>query len=61
LAERMASKAMQQGRPISLEPMPANERRIIHMTLRDHRGVYTESMGEGNRRKVRIFPKPTRR
>ncbi|MCI0396495.1 MAG: Jag N-terminal domain-containing protein, partial [Chloroflexi bacterium] len=33
LAERMASKAMQQGRPISLEPMPANERRIIHMTL----------------------------
>lgn len=58
LAERMAKKAIQRGRPVSLEPMPPNERRIIHLTLRQNADVYTESFGEGSRRKVRIFPKP---
>ncbi|MBE2199171.1 MAG: Jag N-terminal domain-containing protein [Anaerolinea sp.] len=57
LAERMAQKAKQQRRPISLEPMSPYERRIIHMTLRDHKEVYTQSVGEGDRRKVRILPK----
>jgi spoIIIJ-associated protein len=36
--------------------MPPYERRIIHMTLRNAPGVYTESTGEGDRRKVRIYP-----
>lgn len=57
LAERMASKVIQTGRPQNLEPMPPNERRIIHMTLREHRHVYTHSVGEGKRRRVRILPK----
>lgn len=57
LAERMAQKAKQQRRPISLEPMSPYERRIIHITLRDHKEVYTQSVGEGDRRKVRILPK----
>jgi spoIIIJ-associated protein len=57
LANRMAKKAIQQGRPIGLEPMPPNERRIIHIALRDSDEVYTESAGEGDRRKVRIIPK----
>jgi spoIIIJ-associated protein len=57
LAERMADKALKRGKPISLEPMPANDRRIIHITLRENDQVYTESWGEGNRRKVRIYPK----
>jgi spoIIIJ-associated protein len=57
LAERMAGKVIQAGRPVILEPMPANERRIIHVTLRDHLQVYTQSVGEGRRRQVRIFPK----
>ena len=57
LAERMASKVIKQGRPVSLEPMPANERRVIHMTLRDHAAVYTQSTGEGSQRRVRIHPK----
>jgi spoIIIJ-associated protein len=56
LAERMAGKVIQGGRPVTLEPMPANERRIIHVTLRDHLQVYTQSVGEGRRRQVRIFP-----
>ena len=57
LAERMADKVRQRGEPISLEPMSAYERRIIHMTLRDAGDVYTESAGEGKQRRVRIFPK----
>ncbi len=57
LAERMAEKARQRGEPISLEPMAAFERRIIHMTLRDAEDVYTESTGEGKQRRVRIIPK----
>ena len=55
LAERMAEQVARSGRAISLEPMPANERRIIHMVLRNHPDVYTESYGEGPRRKVHIF------
>ncbi len=57
LAERMADKVRQRGEPISLEPMTAYERRIIHMALRDTPDVYTESAGEGKQRRVRIYPK----
>ncbi|HEX6387437.1 MAG TPA: RNA-binding cell elongation regulator Jag/EloR, partial [Anaerolineae bacterium] len=57
LAERMADKVMKRRRPISLEPMPPHERRIIHITLRDYDEVTTYSVGEGKRRKVRILPK----
>jgi spoIIIJ-associated protein len=57
LAERMAKKVAARRRPVSLEPMPPHERRIIHMTLRDDKEVYTQSTGEGKRRKVRILPK----
>jgi spoIIIJ-associated protein len=57
LAERMANKVMKQGRPVTLEPMPPQDRRIIHMTLRNSEDVFTQSTGEGNRRRVRILPK----
>jgi spoIIIJ-associated protein len=55
LAERMAGKALKRGRPVTLEPMPPNERRIIHITLRQDARVYTESTGEGQQRRVRIY------
>jgi len=54
LAKRMADQVAQSGRAVSLEPMPANERRIVHLALRDHATVYTQSSGEGERRKVHI-------
>lgn len=57
LAERMAKKVVARGKPLNLEPMPPNERRIIHMTLRDHDKVFTQSKGEGSRRQVRILLK----
>ncbi len=57
MAERMAGKVVKRNAPVTLEPMPPNERRIIHMALRNDEAVYTHSVGEGNRRKIRISPK----
>ncbi len=57
LARRMAEQAVKTGRRQVLEPMPANERRIIHIELRNHPEVRTESIGEEPRRKVTIIPK----
>jgi len=57
LAARMAEQVERTGRAMSLEPMPANERRIVHMALREHPGVFTESHGDGGRRKVHIVAK----
>jgi len=57
IAQRMADQAVQQARPVTLEPMPPNERRIIHLELREREDVETNSTGEGNSRKVTIAPK----
>jgi spoIIIJ-associated protein len=57
LARRMADQAVHTGRRQVLEPMPANERRLIHIELRDHPEVATESIGEEPNRKVTINPK----
>lgn len=57
LAHRMAEQAMKTGRKQTLEPMPPNERRIIHMELREDSHVTTESFGEEPHRKVSIIPK----
>ena len=55
LAQRMAQQVAESGRSMPLEPMSSMERRIIHLTLRDHPDVITESQGEGERRKVHIL------
>ena len=57
MASKVASRVVQTGRSIPLEPMPPADRRIIHTTLADNPGVTTESMGEGDNRKVTIMPK----
>lgn len=57
LARRMADQAIKTGRRQILEPMPASERRIVHIELRDNPSVKTESIGEEPRRKVTIIPK----
>jgi spoIIIJ-associated protein len=56
LAGRMAEQALRTHRTVVLEPMPPHERRIIHLALRDHPDVTTESIGERDRRKVTIIP-----
>src|SRR5512135_2564573 len=57
LAQRMAEQVIKTGRKLTLEPMPAAERRIIHMELREHPAVTTLSMGEEPHRKITILPK----
>lgn len=54
LANKMAEQAINTGRTQSLEPMPANERRLVHIALRDHEYVKTSSAGDEPRRKVTI-------
>jgi spoIIIJ-associated protein len=57
MATRLAEQVMKSGKRLSLEPMPSAERRIIHIALRDHPEVKTESTGEEPHRKVTIVPK----
>jgi spoIIIJ-associated protein len=57
LANRLAERVVLTQQPIALEPMPPHERRVIHVTLRDHPIVTTESVGQGERRKVTIIPR----
>jgi spoIIIJ-associated protein len=54
LALRLADQVKSSKRSINLEPMPPDERRIIHLALSDHPEISTQSTGEGNERKVVI-------
>jgi len=60
LATRMAERVVATHKPLALEPMPANERRIIHLALRNHPSVTTQSIGQGEDRKVTLIPKSHR-
>src|SRR5829696_3720408 len=57
MANLAASRVRQSGTPFTFEPMSANERRIIHLTLADSSDLSTESIGEGSERKLRIVRK----
>jgi spoIIIJ-associated protein len=57
LAQRLAEQVKVKKAPFTLEPMPAYERRIIHLTLASHPDVDTHSIGFGEARKVIIEPK----
>jgi len=60
LALRLAERAVATRKTVALEPMPASERRIVHLTLRNHPSVSTQSVGQGDDRKVTIVPKSDR-
>ncbi len=57
LARRMAETVKRTGQPVELQPMPARDRRIIHIVLSGDPQVRTESVGEGDERRVTIFPR----
>jgi spoIIIJ-associated protein len=57
LALRMAEQVKSTGQSAMLEPMPASERRIVHLALAEIPNVSTRSLGEGEARKVIILPK----
>lgn len=57
MAQRIAEQVITTQKPITLEPMPAYERRVIHITLRENPLVHTQSSGEGDHRKITIYPR----
>jgi spoIIIJ-associated protein len=57
LASRMADRVRRSGQPVTLDPMPAHERRVVHLTLRDNPYASTQSIGEGEDRRVVISPR----
>ena len=56
MANRVAQRVATTGQSIPLEPMPPDERRIVHLALAEHRQVTTESDGDGDFRKVVVHP-----
>jgi spoIIIJ-associated protein len=61
IAMRAAERAQRYRQPIFLDPMSPAERRIVHMTLADHQGVSTHSVGEGDSRRVVVSPRQAQR
>ena len=59
LADRAAARVVETGKMLQLEPMSALERRWIHLSLRDHPGVATQSIGEEPNRRVVLVPRVT--
>ncbi len=57
VAARAAERVRRTRQTVTLEPMPSNERRIVHLTLQGDRFVATHSIGEGDGRKVVISPR----
>jgi spoIIIJ-associated protein len=57
MAEKMAERAVSSRKRVVLEAMPAYERRLIHVALKDHPAVFTKSIGSDDNRKVTIIPK----
>lgn len=56
LALRMAEQAVEQQKVIKMEPLPAFERRLVHLALREFNGARTHSEGDGDLRRVVISP-----
>ena len=56
MARRLAQRVASEGKVITFDPMSARERRIVHMALKDMKGVRTESIGEEPQRRVQIIP-----
>ena len=56
MALRLGDKVKRSGKPATISPMNAYERRIVHVALKDNAGVRTQSMGQGSLRKLVIYP-----
>lgn len=61
MAKRQAQRAVNEGRIVTLQPMNARDRRVIHMSLAKFEDVSTMSQGEGSRRRIQIIPARRRR
>jgi spoIIIJ-associated protein len=56
LARRLADKAKQTRRPVTLNPMSPRDRRIVHLALQDDTSIVTRSQGDGHFRRLLILP-----
>ncbi len=56
LAQMASQKVLSFRKPLSLQPMIARERRIIHLALAEIEGVRSQSSGEGDNRSITIYP-----
>jgi len=56
LAARLCEKVERTGRPVTLNPMPPRDRRIVHLAVRQHAGLVSRSHGEGHLRAMMILP-----
>ncbi len=56
LALRLGDKVKRSGRPATIRPMSAYDRRIVHVALKNNAAVRTQSMGTGSFRKLVIYP-----
>lgn len=56
LAEKLGAKAKRTKKPVTVNPMNAHDRRIIHLALQNDKDLTTKSRGEGNFRKIIIIP-----
>jgi spoIIIJ-associated protein len=56
LAHQLSEKVKKSHRPLTTGPMSAQDRRIIHLALKEDQDVRTKSKGEGNLRRVVIYP-----
>jgi spoIIIJ-associated protein len=54
MARHAADRVNASGVPFTFAPMNANERRVIHLTLADDERLFTESVGEGNARRLKV-------
>jgi spoIIIJ-associated protein len=59
MAQHAAERVRTTRVPFTFGPMSANERRVIHLTLADEADLHTESIGEGNARRLKVSLKPT--
>jgi spoIIIJ-associated protein len=56
MALRLGEKAKRSGHPLTVGPFNPNDRRLIHIALKEDPSIRTESLGEGQLKKVMIIP-----
>jgi spoIIIJ-associated protein len=61
MAKRLGEQAVKEGTVITLDPLSARDRRVVHMALARFPGVVTRSEGDGLERRLQIIPMPERR
>lgn len=61
MAAQLGKQCLQQGKVITMDPLPPRERRVVHMALARFPGLTTRSEGEGEDRRVQIIPMPVPR